>query len=151
MGSADQTIPQHIDGPVFVGSYAVVGSFFGPDQLNPYDQFFRMHPAHVIAGEFLEYDGSFDVPQLAAQGEVNEAEILRRSGKNDEAILHAQRAAALDPADMDPHELLTQIYAAKHENDQAESEYQTWVRLYAALPPALDAFADKPQDPQAKH
>ena len=151
MGIADQTIPQHIDGTVFIGSYAVVGSFFGPGQLNPYDQFFRMRPAHVIAGEFLEYDGSFDVPRVAADGEIDEAEMMHRAGKDDDAILHAQHAAALDPTFIDPHELLAQIYAAKHENDLAESEYQAWVRLYAALPAALDDFADKPADPLAKH
>jgi 4-amino-4-deoxy-L-arabinose transferase-like glycosyltransferase len=151
MRGPGQTIPEHIDGPVFIASFALVGSFFGPDQLNPYDQFFRMRPSHVIAGEILEYDGSFDVPKAAALSELGNAEILDRMGKADDAIPFAEKAVALDPTAIDPHELLADIYAAKHENDQAESEYQAWVRLYAALPPALDVFEDKPEDPLAKH
>jgi Dolichyl-phosphate-mannose-protein mannosyltransferase len=151
MREPGQTVPEHIDGPVFIGSYALVGSFFGPDQLNPYEQFFQMRPSHVIADEILEYDGSFDVPKAAALSELGDAEILQRMGKADDAIPHAEKAVALDPASIDPHELLAQLYAAKHENDQAESEYQTWVRLYAALPPALDVYEDKPEDPLAKH
>jgi tetratricopeptide (TPR) repeat protein len=146
-----QPVPAHIDGPVFIASYALVGSFWGPDQLNPYDQFFRMRPAHVIAGEILEYDGSFDVPQVAALSEWVDAQTLARMGKADEAIPHAEKAVALDPAAIDPHEVLADIYAAKHENDQAESEYQAALHLYQALPPGMDPFVDKPEDPLAKH
>jgi 4-amino-4-deoxy-L-arabinose transferase-like glycosyltransferase len=151
MRDASQTVPAHIEGPVFIASYALVGSFWGPDQLNPYDQFFKMRPSHVIAGEVLEYDGSFDVPKIAALSEWTGAQVLAQRGKADQAISQAEKAVALDPTAIGPHEVLAQIYAAKHENAQAESEYQAWVRLYAALPPALDDFADKPEDPLAKH
>jgi tetratricopeptide (TPR) repeat protein len=151
MRGPGETVPEHIDGPVFIASFAQVGSFFGPDQLNPYDQFFRMRPSHVIAGEILEYDGSFDIPKAAALSEEGDAQILARMGKADDAIPFAEKAVALDPTAIDPHEVLAEIYAAKHQNDQAESEYQAALHLYQALPPALDDYVDKPEDPLAKH
>jgi 4-amino-4-deoxy-L-arabinose transferase-like glycosyltransferase len=148
---AGETVPEHIDGPVFISSYTLVGSFWGPGQLNPYDQFFPMRPSRLIADETLEYDGSFDVPRVAGLSEWMDAYTLLQTGKPDEAILHAQRAAALDPSAIDPHEALAAIYAAKKQNAQAESEYQTALRMFEALPPGMDEYLDKPVDPLAQH
>jgi len=146
-----QPVPVHIDGPVFVSAYEMAGSFWGPGALNPYEQFVGLQPSRVIEGEILEFDGSYDAPHVAGLSEQVVAQGLLHQGKLDEAVAHGERAEALDPASEYPHELLAETYAAKHQNEQAEDEYQAELRIYQALAPDLRTYVDTPEDPLAKH
>ena len=92
-----QAIPEQIQGPVFVSSEETAGSFWGPDNFNPYQEFAAMQPDRVIAGEILEFDGAFDVNRIDAVTHYMTVSGLLRSGKVDEAVAQAEMAVALDP------------------------------------------------------
>ena len=146
-----QPVPEHIDGPVFISSEELTGSFFGPGALNPADQFTRLEPSQAIEGEILEFDGSFDIPKIAAVSEWVVAQGLLRQHKADEAIQHAQKATALDPSSIMAHEILMDCYSAEHQDAAAESEYQIALNLYHAVDPDYAELANEPRDPAAKN
>jgi hypothetical protein len=146
-----QPVPSHIDGPLFMSSEELNGAFWGPDALNPYQIFPGMEPSRVIAGEILEFDGSFDIPKVSAISEWMVAEGLMRQGKVDDAISHAQKATALDPSSIYAHEMLSYAYAAHRDSSAAEHEYQTELQLFQALSSEQQKYIFMPpQDPLAK-
>ena len=145
-----QPVPEHIDGPVFISSEVLMGSFFGPGALNPYQQFNGLQPSQAVEGEILEFDGNFDIPRIAAVSEWVMAQGLLRQHKADQALLHAENATALDPNSLIAHEVLAGAYAAQHENDAAEREYQTTLNLYHGIDPAYQKLVGEPKDPLAK-
>ena len=144
-----QPVPTHIDGPVFISSEQLNGGFLGPDALNPYQKFDQMQPSRVIEGEILEYDGSFDATKVAAFSEWVVAQTLLQMGKPDQAVVHAQKAIALDPDSIYAHGVLSQAYAAQDQNDAAEHEYQAELQLIHALGPEMAKFVSPPTDPVA--
>ncbi len=146
-----EPVPEHIDGPVFINSEARMGSFFGPGEMNPYQQFNGLQPSRVVAGEILEYDGSFDVPRIAAVSEWVVATGLLRQRKVDQAQPHAEKAVALDPSSIFAHEVLMSVYAAQHKNDAAEREFQVALKLYRAVDPGYKDLVTEPADPLAHH
>jgi 4-amino-4-deoxy-L-arabinose transferase-like glycosyltransferase len=146
-----QPVPPHIDGPVFMSSEELTGYFWGPGALNPYQTFEGLNPSRVIAGEILEFDGSFDIPKPSAISEWVVAVGLLRHRKADLALPHAERAAALDPNSLIAREVLSAVYAANHQNDAAEREYQTALQLYQQVPSDYKSFAFPPTDPLAQH
>jgi dolichyl-phosphate-mannose-protein mannosyltransferase len=145
-----EPLTKHIDGPVFISSETITGSFFGPGALNPYDQFAKLQPSRTIEGQLLEYDGSFDIPRIAAVSEWVIADGLLRQHKGDQAIPHAEKATALDPSSIFACEILTDAYAAQHEKDAAEREYQIALNLYKAVDPGFQKLVGEPADPAAK-
>lgn len=145
-----QPVPVHIDGPVFISSEQLNGGFLGPGTLNPYEQFNQMEPSRVIAGEILEYDGSFDVPKVAAFSEMVMSQTALEFGKPDQAVLHAQKAIALDPGSYYAHRAASMAYAAMHQTDAAEHEYQVQTQMIQAGGPELAAYVPPPVDPEGK-
>lgn len=145
-----QPVPEHIDGPIFMSSEQRTGSFFGPGAMNPYLQFVSLQPSHVIAGGILEYDGSFDIPQVSSISEWVYAVSLLHQRKADLAISHAEKAVALDPNSLDAHEVLSQAYGANRQNDAAEREYQVALQLYQQFPADYKSLAFPPTDPLAQ-
>ena len=146
-----QPVPEHIDGPVFVSEEELMGSFWGPGALNPFDQFSKLKPSQVIEGEILEFDGSFDVPMITAESEWVIAEDLLQAGKPDQATPHAEKAAELAPSSLLAHEVLMSVYAAQHKNDAAQREYQISMNLYKSIDPGFQDLVNEPRDPAAKH
>ncbi len=148
-GKPQQPVPAQIQGPVFVSSEEAVGSFWGSPEMSPYKEFSEMRPTRVIGGEILEFDGDFPVKPIAATSEFEAASVLLRSGKLDEAVAHAVRAVALDPGSLYAHETLAAAYAADRQPENAMREYQTALRLYAAIDPAFSGIVDPPVNPLA--
>ena len=146
-----QPVPLHIDGPMFMSSEELTGYFWGPGDMNPYQQFVSVQPSHVIAGEILEFDGSFDIPKVAAISEWVNAIGLLRQRKADQALAHAETAVTLDPSSLNAHEVLSDVYAANHQNDAAEQEYQTAFQLFQQVPADYKSLVFPPSDPLAKH
>jgi hypothetical protein len=145
-----QPVSAQIDGPVFIASEQLNGGYFGPGELNPYEQFNRMEPSRVIAGEILEYDGSFKVPKVAALSEWVMAQTALQFRKPDQAVLHAQKAIAFDPNSYYAHRVASMAYAAEHQNDAAEHEYLVETQMIHAGGPELAAYVPPPADPGAK-
>jgi 4-amino-4-deoxy-L-arabinose transferase-like glycosyltransferase len=146
-----QSVPEHIDGPLFVSEEELEDSFWGPSALNPFNQFSKLQPSRAIEGEILEFDGSFDVPMITAESEYAIAQGLLYQHKADQAIPHAEKAVALDPNSLNAHEVLSSAYAAEHQNDAAEHEYQVAEHLFQQVPPGYANLMFPPQDPLAQH
>jgi hypothetical protein len=140
-------VPEQIDGPVFVSSGVIGGSFWGSDAMSPYRTFAKLRPSRVIAGEILEYDGNFAVRPVAAVSEFIVAETLLRQGKTAEAVSHAEQAVALDPESLNAHETLSKAYTANHQEDAAMREYQTAEHLFEVVPLDFQAAASPPEKP----
>ena len=147
-----QPVPEHIDGPVFISSEELDGAFWGAPETAPYHSLETREPSRVIAGEILEFDGSFDLPKVSAISHWVVAIGLLRRGKLDEAIAEAQQATQLDPSSIYAREALYTAYAAAHKFDDAEREYHAALAIYEGLS-AEDqkAIFTPPADPLARH
>jgi 4-amino-4-deoxy-L-arabinose transferase-like glycosyltransferase len=144
---SQEEIPQQIDGPVFVSTEEIAGSYWGSATMSPYRDFAKSQPSRVIAGDILEYDGAFAVRPIAAVSEYIVANTLLRQGKTAEAISHAEQAVALDPQSLDAHETLSKAYTANHQDEAAMREYLTAEQLFEAVPSGFQAEASPPEKP----
>lgn len=143
-----QAVPPQIQGPVFLSSEEVVGSFWGTPSMSPFDQFSQMRPSHVIAGEILEYDGTFNVESIAAASHLLMADTLLSQKKPKDAIANAQAAVALDPGFLYAHETLEDAYLADHDTAKAKEEYEVAEKLFSQVDPAFANDVEPPHDPQ---
>jgi tetratricopeptide (TPR) repeat protein len=134
-GRGQQPIPEQIQGPVFITAEEVTIPFWGSPEMNPYQQFVSLQPSHVVAGQVLQFDGTFPVNKVASTSRFILSAALLRQGKVDEAVAQAQAAVTLDPNSLYAHEALASAYAAQHHADDATHEYQAAVRLYMAVDP----------------
>ena len=146
-----QVVPERIQGPVFLGSQSLTGFDFGPDELNPFQQFVNRRPAAVIGGEILEYDGDFNMPVTAALSHTGEAQKLLRQKQFDAAVAECKEAIALDPQLFPAHLFLLEIYQQRQQMDDAENEYRVAMHLYQTVHPDYQAYNDPPADPINKH
>jgi Dolichyl-phosphate-mannose-protein mannosyltransferase len=147
-----QPVPAHINGPVFMSSEEYTGIYWGPGEMNPYQVFAGVKPSRVIAGEILEFDGNFDISKVSAMSDWVVARGLVRQGKLDQAIALAQAATVRDPSSIYAHEILSSSYAASHQNDGAEREYQAALKELQSLSAEQQTFVFfPPSDPLAKH
>jgi 4-amino-4-deoxy-L-arabinose transferase-like glycosyltransferase len=142
-------VPEKIDGPVFIGSNAMTGFDWGPDDMNPYQQFVSLRPSTVLQGEILEYDGSFQVNQVSAVSHFVLALDLSHQKQLDAALLEYKSAEQLDPEAIWTHEMLASLYAQKKQPDDAMREYQTAMHIYQTVHPDFQKLNDPPQDPMA--
>ena len=134
-GRGQQPIPEQIEGPVFITAEEVTIPFWGSPEMNPYQEFVSRQPSHVIAGQVLQFDGTFPVIKVASTSRFILSAALLNQGKVNQAVAQAQAAVALDPNSLYAHEALASAYAAQHHTDDATHEYQAAVRLYMAVDP----------------
>lgn len=90
-------VPASIDGPVLISAGVLSGYEFGPEELNPYDQFTRLRPTAVIEHGVLVFDGHFDIPLAAALNHTTQSQLKERAGDLDQALVEAQIAVELAP------------------------------------------------------
>ena len=146
-----QVVPEQIQGPVFLGSSELSGFDFGPEELNPYQQFMSLRPTAVLDGEILEYTGDFKIPVAAAISHIGQAQNLMRQKQFDAAANECKEAIALDPQLFPAHLFLLQIYSQRKQMDEAENEYRAAVNIYQTVHPDYQAYNDPPVDPMGKH
>lgn len=142
-----EPLPKDIEGPVLLGSQALVGFDFGPGEMNPYQQFVDRHPDAVLRGEVLVFNGNFHVPKVAALSHFNAANSLWKSGHPGEAIVEAKAAAELDSNFWRTHELLASLYFKNKQMDEARSEYDTALRIYRTVEPEFQVVFGEPENP----
>jgi len=85
---------------VLISAGVLTGYEFGPDELNPYDQFTRLRPTAVIEHGVLVYDGHFEIPLASALNHLTQAQLKERAGQIDDALAEAQTAVQLAPDSM---------------------------------------------------
>jgi hypothetical protein len=142
-----KAVPEEIEGPVFISSQEPVDSFWGSNELNPYRQFAALLPDRVIAGEILEFDGTFSVNRIAAVSHYMTVAKLLRSGKADEAVAQGEAAVALDPNSIRAHMALANAYAARHQTAEATREFHAATGLYEGIPVEFAKTVSPPVNP----
>lgn len=90
-------VPPSIDGPVLISAGVLSGYEFGPEELNPYDQFQRIRPTAVIEDGLFVFDGHFEIPLASALNHATRAQLAARANHLDDALNEAQAAVALAP------------------------------------------------------
>jgi tetratricopeptide (TPR) repeat protein len=93
-------VPASIDGPVLISAGVLSGYEFGPDELNPYDQFTRLRPSAVIEHGVFVFDGHFDIPLASALNHLTQSQLQQQAGHLDQALTEAQIAVQLAPNSM---------------------------------------------------
>jgi hypothetical protein len=145
-----QSAPQSIDGPVFISSEEINGSGWGAKDMSPYLQFVSLRPAHIIAGEILEYDGAFSIPRVASVAQYEAAlTTLQRKGSPADALVHAREAVRLDPDSLPAHDILAYALAANGLKDDAMREYHVAKHIFDTVHPEFQNDEFPPTDPSA--
>lgn len=142
-------VPEKIEGPVFIGSNEMTGFDWGPDDMNPYNQFVNRRPSAVLQGEILEYDGSFQVNEVSALSHFVVAEHLLGQKQLDAALVEYKLAEQIDPEAILTHEMLASLYAQMKQPDDAMREYQSAMHTYQTVHPDFQKLNDPPQNPLA--
>jgi 4-amino-4-deoxy-L-arabinose transferase-like glycosyltransferase len=119
-----QIIPPQVDGPVFISSTEVSGTYWRSEWGNPYLPFQQVPPSALIAGSILVYDGKVDISQVSALTHENLATRLLKAGKTDEALAEAEAAIAAAPNRPLSHGTRSLILSAMGRRIEASGELE---------------------------
>ncbi len=128
-------VPVSIDGPVLISAATLSGFEFGPGSLNPYEQFQRVSPTHVIQHGVFVFDGRFEIPLAAALNHARKAQSLLGASHVEAALAEAQTAATLAPNSVDVQLALGDVLAAMGQAAQARSTYEKALALAKTIEP----------------
>jgi hypothetical protein len=128
-------VPAHIDGPVLISAGVLSGYEFGPDSLNPYDQFQRIRPAAVIEHGVFVFDGHFDIALASALNHVTQAQLLAKQNRLDQALAEAQLAVALAPDSIQTQSGLGFLLLQLKRQDEAREHLQKALALAETVHP----------------
>ena len=111
------------------------GYEFGPDSLNPYDQFQRIRPTAVIEDGVFVFDGHFDIPLGSALNHVTQSQLLAKQNRLDQALSEAQLAVALAPDSIQTQSLLGYLLLKLKRPDEAREHLQKALALAETVHP----------------
>jgi hypothetical protein len=146
--SPQGVVPAQIQGPLFIAAVPISGFGWGPAEVNPYAPFLHAKPDDEIQGEILVYNGSYNIPRVAALSHLAVARQAAAGGHADVALAETQQAEVLAPELLTTHEALINLYVANHQPAEAQREYAIAVHLYDTL---FSAYTNSPPpvDPSA--
>jgi hypothetical protein len=127
--------PEAIDGTLLISAGDLSGFEFGPEELNPYEQFKTTKPTGVIQNAVFVYEGRFEIPQAAAIGRRQKAAQLLEQGKPEEALVEAQSAVQLAPNVVASNVMLGDVLAALKRRDDARTAYERALKLAQTIHP----------------
>jgi hypothetical protein len=122
LGRITPPFPAVIEGTILISADEAAGQNWGPDELNPYKQFFDKQPDDVIANSILVFRGSFDVSLASASSHAARARQLMIQRKLEDALREAQTAAQLFPDSADVQATLCLALALTPTNRKAEAK-----------------------------
>jgi len=128
-------IPVSIDGPVLISAGTLSGYEFGPNSLNPYEQFKRLVPTAVIQHGVFVFDGHFDVPLASAISHMQKAQNLLAAKQVELALVEAQSAVSLAPNAVDVQLTLGDVLAEMGKAAEARSTYEKALLLAKTIEP----------------
>jgi Dolichyl-phosphate-mannose-protein mannosyltransferase len=133
--SSPPPVPQVISGTVLLAASELDGHRWGPDVLNPYEQFSHLRPDAMPGNVVLVYHGTFNVPLASAYGHLGTAAILVRGKKMTEAVAEAEEAASLAPDSAQIQAALGRTLMAAGRTEEAKQANATALRLAQAVHP----------------
>jgi len=134
------TIPSTISGVVLVSATETSGLLWGPDGLNPYATFRDRQPDAKIGNVVLVYDGSFDVPLLAAQSRATAATGLLYQRRLPEAVALAQGAVELAPDSAEVNAVLGEALLASGRQEEGQQAIAKAIHLAQTIHPEYQRF-----------
>jgi hypothetical protein len=123
IGISVPPIPPTIDGTVLVSVTEVTGHNWGPDKLNPYEEFRLREPDDRIENVFLVYRGTFAVPLLAAENDDIASRNLLRQNRTSEALTVARRAVGEAPDSAEANQVLSNALRANGQTAEADQAH----------------------------
>jgi tetratricopeptide (TPR) repeat protein len=124
-----------IDGTVLISAGDLSGFEFGPESLNPYEQFRSLRPVDVIDYGVFVYRGHFEIPLAASLGHTQRAQQLLDANHLPEALAEAQQAVVLVPNAVKPNALLGDILNAMGRTADAHDSYEKALALAQTIEP----------------
>ncbi|MDQ2832863.1 MAG: glycosyltransferase family 39 protein [Acidobacteriota bacterium] len=140
IGMGTSPIPSKITGTVLLSSTDAAGLMWGPDTLNPYQDFLNRRPDDVIGNVILVYRGSFAVPLLAAQTNATAATMMLRQHRFPEALALAQAAVAQAPQSAEVNAVLGQVLFASGRMQEGQQAIANAIRLAKSDHPEYQKF-----------
>jgi hypothetical protein len=113
-------VPPTISGTVILSASELDGQIWGPDVMNPYNQFSHLRPDAMPGNIILVYHGTFDVPLLSAYSHSAAADRLAAKHELPEAVAEAEEAVRLAPDSADIQAALGRTLMAAGRTQEAQ-------------------------------
>ncbi len=128
-GDPVDATPASVQGTLLIGATQPAGVYWGPGDMNPYEQFMELRPAKVLAGSILVFRGRFDLPAASAWSRLDRIWGLDLTSQLDKAITEANTAVKLAPRMVYAHYTLGYLLAMGNQKTVALDEYETALHL----------------------
>ena len=128
-------VPASINGPVLISASNLSGVEFGPGPLDPYGQFKLLKPSAVIDNGVFVFEGTFEVPLVAAISRTQKAYNLLQEKQLDLALQEAHAAVALAPDSIQTNNALGDVLRAMGQPQQARASYEKSLDLAKRIEP----------------
>jgi 4-amino-4-deoxy-L-arabinose transferase-like glycosyltransferase len=132
--------PPVIEGTVFVSATEMSGQAWGPEELNPYEQFRTLTPVECLAGSILVYRGRFQVPLAAALSRLGEAVALANHGELDAAVAEVRAAESLAPHSVDVQFVLGRVLRAAAHSAESREAFANALNLARTIHPEWQTY-----------
>jgi len=137
---ASAPAPASISGTILISATEAEGLLWGPDELNPYQVFRQRRPDALINNVVLVYNGTFEVPLLAAFSHAAGAYGLLGQRKVAEAIGEAQTAVNQAPNSAEIRAIFGQVLRAAGRKAEAQEAFAAALRMAHANHPDYQQF-----------
>ncbi len=128
-------VPPTIEGTVLVSATEMSGQSWGPDDLNPYEQFRLARPSENLGGSILVYHGKFDVPLASALSRIYVAMALSGRGEFNSALAELHAAENLAPQSVDVQFALGRVFKAAGRAEDSRQAFENALRLATTVHP----------------
>ena len=132
-------VPQTISGTIILSASELDGHIWGPDVMNPYNQFSHLRPDAKPRNVVLVYHGTFNVPLLAAYSHSAAADRLAAKHQMPEAIAEAEEAVRLAPDSADIQAALGRTLTAAGQTQEAQQANAKALQIARSVHPDFQA------------
>lgn len=139
-GKPIDVVPEIVEGTILIGATPMAGVYYGPGELNPYDQFLRARPVANLGGGILVYKGRFDLRIASQWSHLNRAWQLLGAHQLDQAIAEARIAVARAPRMVYAHYTLAYLAMEAGKKQEALQEYKIALALARSIYPEYQWF-----------
>lgn len=140
LGTEKPPVPPAVDGPVFVNEIEHAGFWWGPGDMNPYQQFVGRPPDDLVANEILVFQGHFAVPEISALSHLHAGRTLEQQGRLQDALAEMQASLALNSNSADAHASLAELLFRLKRNDDARAEVGKGMAIAKSDHPEFQAY-----------
>ncbi len=127
--------PPVIQGPVFFSHLALTFYESGSSVLSPYREFMRLKPTAVIDHGVFVYDGTFNVPYVAAMDRAVISGRLLDQHQPEQALSEAEAAIALAPDSLQALMALGDAEKALQKNADARTTFEKALQQVRLMEP----------------